>query len=199
MSMLSAVKTLALASGVLATAVHAQENARFDFGSKPSGEELAKFVSPLPDGRGLPPGSGSVAQGKAIYAAQCVACHGANLEGGMGDRLIGGRGTLSGNDPAKAPVKTVESYWPYATTLFDYIKRAMPLMTPASLSNDEVYAVSAYILSQAKIVPEDATLNAKTLGAVKMPNREGFVPDARPERFPPAKQARSTKDAKAPP
>src|SRR5690606_33529924 len=129
----------------------------YGFGDKPTEQELGRFVSPLPDGRGLPPGSGSVAAGKAVYESQCMACHGPKLEGGQGDRLIGGRGALKGNDPAKTPVKTVESYWPYATTLFDYIKRAMPLTAPGSLSNEDVYAVSAYILAQAKLVPEDAT------------------------------------------
>ena len=99
--------------------------------------------------------------------------------------MIGGRGTLVNNDPTKAPVKTVESYWPYATTLFDYIKRAMPMTAPDSLSNDQVYAVTAYILSQAKIIPADAVIDAKSLAAVKMPNRDGFIPDPRPEQFPP--------------
>ena len=100
-----------------------------------------------------------------------------------------GRGSLPGNDPSRPPIKTVESYWPHATTLFDYIKRAMPLTTPGSMSNDDVYAVSAYILAQAKIVPDDATLDARTLAAVRMPNRDGFVPDPRPEKFPPPDQA----------
>jgi len=163
----------------------AQEGGRYGFGSPASEKELAQFVSPLPDGRGLPPGSASVQAGKELYVAQCAACHGPNLEGGQGDRLIGGRGSLAGNDPAKGPIKTVESYWPYATTLFDYIKRAMPFTAPGSLSNDQVYAVCAYILSQAKIVPESSTLDARSLAAVKMPNRDGFVPDARPERFAP--------------
>src|SRR6476661_514562 len=131
-----------------------------------------RFVSPLPDGRGLPPGSGSVLQGKSIYLQQCASCHGENLQGGIGDRLVGGRGSLVNGDPAKAPVKTVESYWPYATTLFDYIKRAMPLTAPDSLSNDDVYAVTAYILSEAKIVSPDATLDASTLAKVRMPNRD---------------------------
>ena len=115
-------------------------------------------------------------------------CHGTQLEGGQGDRLIGGRGSLAGNDPAKAPIKTVESYWPYATTLFDYIKRAMPLTAPGSLSNDDVYALSAYILQMAGIVSGDAVLDQKTLGAIKMPNRDGFVPDPRPEKFPAIKK-----------
>jgi mono/diheme cytochrome c family protein len=160
-----------------------QDGARYGFGSAATEPELSRFVSPLPDGRGLPAGSGSVSAGQKLYQTQCVACHGANLEGGQGDRLIGGRGSLPGNDPAKPPIKTVESYWPYATTLFDYIKRAMPLASPGSLSNDEVYALCAYILARAKIVPESGTLDARSLAAVRMPNRDGFIPDARPEKF----------------
>jgi len=167
----------------MSTLALAQESGRYGFGSAASAQELSQFVSPLPDGRGLPSGSGSVQEGKQLYGAQCAACHGAKLEGGQGDRLLGGRGSLAGNDPAKAPIKTVESYWPYATTLFDYIKRAMPFTTPGSLSNDQVYALCAYILSQANIVPESATLDARSLATVKMPNRDGFVPDPRPEQF----------------
>jgi cytochrome c len=161
---------------------------RYGFGAPATQQELSPFVSPLPDGRGLPAGSGSVQTGKELYATQCVACHGASLEGGQGDRLVGGRGSLTGNDPSKAPVKTVESYWPYATTLFDYIKRAMPFTAPGSLTNDQVYALSAYILSQAKIVPDSSTLDARSLAAVRMPNREGFIADPRPEKFPPPAQ-----------
>ena len=160
----------------------------FGFGTTPTDSELRQFVSPLPDGRGLPPGKGSVADGKAVYQNQCMSCHGANLEGGIADRLIGGRGSLVNNDPAKKPVKTVESYWPYATTLFDYVKRAMPLQAPGSLSNDQVYAVSAYILSQAKLVEQDAVLDASNLAKVQMPNRDGFIPDPRPEKFPPVEE-----------
>jgi len=158
----------------------------YGFGTAPTEAELARFFAPLPDGRGLPPGSGSVLEGKSVYQQQCASCHGENLQGGSGDRLIGGRGSLVNDDPKKPPVKTVESYWPYATTLFDYVKRAMPLTAPDSLTNDQVYAVTAYILEQAKIVPQDAIMNARTLANVRMPNRDGFVPDRRPERFPPA-------------
>ena len=156
----------------------------YGFGSPATDADLARFFSPLPDGRGLPAGSGSVLEGKSIYQQQCASCHGENLQGGLGDRLTGGRGSLVNDDPQKSPVKTVESYWPYATTLFDYVKRAMPLGAPDSLTNDEAYAVVAYILSSAKIVSEDAVIDAKTLPRVVMPNRDGFISDPRPERFP---------------
>ena len=161
------------------------QSPRYGLGSPISPDELGQFVSVLPDGRGLPPGSGSVEQGKLVYQEQCAACHGDKLQGGAGDRLIGGRGTLVNNDPTHAPVKTIESYWPYATTIFDYVKRAMPLATPGSLSDDQAYAVTAYILSEAKIVPPDSVLDAKSLAAVRMPNRGGFIADPRPEKLPP--------------
>jgi len=181
-------KAVVAASAALgATLAFAQSpsHTTYGFGSPATKEELARFVSPLADGRGLPPGSGTVEQGKALYEQQCAACHGAQLQGGVGDKLIGGRGTLVNNDPKKPPVKTVESYWPYATTLFDYTYRAMPLNAPGSLTYDQVYAVSAYILSQAKIVPPDAVINQDNLAKVAMPNRDGFIPDHRPEKFPP--------------
>lgn len=157
----------------------------YGFGVTPSEVELGRFYSPLPDGRGLPQGSGSVLEGKSIYQQQCASCHGENLQGGIGDRLVGGRGSLVNGDPKKSPVKTVESYWPYATTLFDYIKRAMPMMAPGSLTDDDVYALTAYILSSAAIVSGDAIMSADTLWTVAMPNRDGFIPDRRPEHFPP--------------
>lgn len=137
-----------------------------------SESELAQFFSSMPDGRGLPAGSGTVAQGQKVYTEKCASCHGAMLEGGVGDKLIGGRGTLAAS--SGPPVKTLESYWPYATTLWDYVKRAMPFDKPGSLSNDDVYAVAAYILNQAKIVPDDATMSKETLPKVEMPNRNGF-------------------------
>lgn len=154
----------------------------FNFGTSVGVDELAKYLSVHPDGRGLPPGSGTVQTGAKVYTENCAACHGDKLQGipdpGIGgDRLIGGRGSLA----SKAPVKTVESYWPYATTLFDYVKRAMPFSSPGSLSDSDVYAVVAYILSEAKIIKPTETLDAKTLPKVEMPNRDGFVPDARPE------------------
>nr|WP_186199822.1 cytochrome c [Burkholderia gladioli] len=129
-----------------------------------------------PDGQGLPPGSGSVAHGGQIYQQKCAMCHGAKGEGGIGDPLVGGIGSLASSKPKK----TVGSYWPYASTLFDYIRRAMPYNAPGSLSADEVYALSAYLLNRNGIVPDGTTLDATTLPRVRMPNRDGFVPDPRP-------------------
>src|SRR3954469_9614161 len=129
------------------------------------------------DGSNLPPGSGSVSHGSEVFGQQCAACHGAKGEGGVGDRLVGGQGTLT----TQKPVRTVGSYWPYAPTLFDYIRRAMPQNAPQSLSNDDVYAVSAYILYLNGLLPVGATLDAETLPAVKMPNSDRFVSDPRPD------------------
>jgi mono/diheme cytochrome c family protein len=128
-------------------------------------------------GNNLPPGSGTVSHGHEVFDQQCAACHGAKGEGGVGDRLVGGRGTLA----TEKPVRTVGSYWPYAPTLFDYIRRAMPQNAPQSLSNEDVYAVSAYILNLNGLLPADATLDARTLGAIQMPNRAMFVGDPRPD------------------
>ncbi len=136
-------------------------------------DEVVKAdISIPPDGKGLPAGSGSVAQGAQVYAQKCEVCHGPMGAGTpSGDRLVGGIGSL--NSPN--PIKTVGSYWPYATTVFDYIRRAMPITNPQSLSNDEAYAVTAYILSLDNIVPKDATLDAPSLPKVQMPNKAGFV------------------------
>lgn len=162
------------------------DSTRYGFGEPASANDLQDFVSSLPDGRDLPAGSGTISRGKQVYDEKCASCHGQKLEGGLGDRLIGGRGTLVNDDPKKAPVKTVESYWPYATTLFDYIKRAMPFYTPGSLTNDEVYSVTGYILSEANILNGDEPVTAKSLAKVAMPNRNGFIPDHRPDHFKPA-------------
>jgi S-disulfanyl-L-cysteine oxidoreductase SoxD len=135
-------------------------------------EEIQKInITVTPDGKGLPPGSGSVAAGAAVYARSCQVCHGEKGAGKPQDQLTGGLGTLA----TPKPVKTPASYWPAATTLFDYIRRAMPITAPESLTNDEVYSLTAYILSIDGIVPNDAVLDAKTLPRVKMPNKDGFV------------------------
>jgi S-disulfanyl-L-cysteine oxidoreductase SoxD len=134
--------------------------------------EIAAWdISITPDGSGLPPGSGTAAEGSAVYFAKCAGCHGGKGTEGPADRLVGGIGTLA----TKRPVKTVGSYWPFATTLFDYIRRAMPYNAPRSLSNDEVYAVSAYLLFLNGIIDLEVRLDAKSLPQVKMPNRDGFV------------------------
>jgi S-disulfanyl-L-cysteine oxidoreductase SoxD len=156
---------------LLATPALAAETPRL--GQPVAPAELAPWdISIGPDGVGLPQGQGTAAQGAAVYAAKCQACHGEKGAGRPNDALAGGVGTLAGDRP---PVKTVGSYWPYATTLFDYVRRAMPLQNPLSLSNDEVYAVSAYVLFVNGIIGEDTQINAQTLPQVKMPNRDGFV------------------------
>jgi mono/diheme cytochrome c family protein len=131
-----------------------------------------------PSGDDLPPGGGTVAEGATAYAAKCAACHGALGQGGPMDRLVGGQGTL---DSAK-PVKTIGSYWPYATSVFDYIRRAMPFANPGTLSNAEVYGLTAYLLNLNGIVPKDARLDARSLPRIKMPNHDNFIlTDPRPD------------------
>ena len=123
-----------------------------------------------PDGKGLPPGGGTPGKGAAIFAEKCVSCHGEKGEGKPHDRLVGGQGSLTTDQP----VKTVGSYWPYPTTLFDFIRRAMPLTAPLSLTNDEVYALCAYILNLNGLVGDKDTINARSLPKVAMPNRANF-------------------------
>ncbi len=142
----------------LGTAVSAMDVARMD-------------ISIPPSGAGLPAGSGTARLGLQVYEQKCLACHGAKGVGKPADALAGGIGSLA----SKAPLRTVGSYWPYATTVFDYVRRAMPLADPLSLGNDEVYAVSAYVLFLNGLIGEDFPLNAQTLPQVKMPNRNGFV------------------------
>jgi cytochrome c len=159
-----------VAAAPITTATAADEP---HFGKPVTAADIAAWdISIGPDGAGLPPGKGTVQQGETVYAAKCRACHGEKGAGSPNDRLVGGAGTIA---PDKAPVKTVGSYWPYATTLFDYIRRAMPLPQSKSLESDEVYALAAYILAQNKIVGEDDVMDARTLPQVRMPNRDGFV------------------------
>lgn len=131
----------------------------------------------LPDGDGLPAGAGNAITGARVYQQHCLACHGEGGEGGVNDALVGGLGSLTGPQPKK----TLGSFWPYATTIFDYVRRAMPLPTPGVLSDDEIYAVTAYLLFLNGIVEEDTVLNADTLPGVNMPNRDnfrwGYTPD----------------------
>jgi cytochrome c len=148
-----------------------------NLGSVATPAELAPWdISIGPDGVGLPPGSGTAKQGEAVYAAKCLACHGEKAVGKPNDALVGGRGTLAGD---QTPVRTVGSFWPQATTLFDYVRRAMPLNESKSLTNDEVYAVVAYILHLNGIIGENDTINTNILPKVRMPNANGFVPFVR--------------------
>jgi cytochrome c len=133
--------------------------------------EIAPWnITVMPDGAGLPPGSGTAAQGAAIYTQKCLACHGENGGGGLAVRLIGG--------PPKASLdggKTIPNFWPYATTVFDFIRRAMPYQAPGSLTNAEVYALTAYLLAGNKLIGETDVIDAQTLPKVKMPNVDNFI------------------------
>jgi cytochrome c len=144
------------------------------FGEPVSAAELARWdISIPPSGAGLPAGSGTAREGLKVYEAKCQSCHGAKGAGKPADALAGGIGSLA----SKTPMRTVGSYWPYATTLFDYVRRAMPLNNPLSLSDDETYAVSAYVLFINGIIGENIAMNAQSLPQVKMPNRDGFISD----------------------
>jgi S-disulfanyl-L-cysteine oxidoreductase SoxD len=173
------MRELAAAAALVALCGVAAAQQSPNLGKAISPEDLATWdISIGPDGAGLPPGSGTPQQGEAVFTMKCQACHNAKGAGQPNDRLVGGQGTLPGDKPA---IKTVGSYWPYATTLFDYIRRAMPLPMSKSLTNDEVYAVAAYILNLNGVIGENDTLDAKTLPQVKMPNRDGFIPFHRGE------------------
>ena len=124
-----------------------------------------------PNGEGLPSGSGTAITGEILFQQQCASCHGDKGQGSIANRLVGG-GALNTN----SPVKTVGSFWPYTTTLFDYTRRAMPHSQPQSLTNNEIYGTTAYILYMHKIISIDDEMNAKTLPLVRMPNRDGFIP-----------------------
>jgi mono/diheme cytochrome c family protein len=170
---------LAVAATLVVGVARAGES--YGVGREATPQEIAGWdIDVSPDGAGLPPGRGDVRQGEAIFGVKCAACHGAHGEGKPMDRLVGGIGTLRD----KKPVKTVGSFWPYATTLFDYVRRAMPLNAPQSLTPDEVYAVSAYVLFLNGIVPQDTTLDADNLAKINMPNRNGFV-----SAYPPSEAA----------
>jgi len=147
----------------------------------PEGPNLGREATPAqvagwdisvgPDGAGLPPGKGTAAAGALVYEQKCQACHGAKGAGQPNDRLVGGQGTLA----SKTPVKTIGSYWPYATTVFDYVRRAMPYIQPQSLTNDEVYALTAYLLNLNGIIGDGDEMNAQTLPKAKMPNQANFI------------------------
>lgn len=168
-----------VAACTLASPALAQERSH-EIGTPVSAEDLKPFFSIQPGGIGLPAGSGTVAHGREAYNQRCFYCHGEKLEGNRdmaGPPLAGGRGTLA----SEKPLKTVESYWPQASTLFDYIWRAMPFDQPGSLTADEVYSLVAYILAEGKIVGQDVRMDAETLSKVVMPNANGFYDGSGPD------------------
>lgn len=175
--------TLLLASAAIADPSASQPSdgvdVRYDLGQPLTADQIASMdISVLPNGDGLPKGQGTAREGAKVYATHCAACHGDQGEG-RGDfpALVGGRGTLATNQP----LLTVGSYWPTATTVFDYVRRAMPYNTPGVLTADEVYAVTAWVLEKNDILPMGKVLDRRTLPRVRMPNRDGFVPDPRPD------------------
>jgi cytochrome c len=131
-------------------------------------------INVMPDGTGLPKGQGTSAQGAPIYAQKCAHCHGEHGKGGVNAAVVGGAPVKSMDS-----TKTIANFWPYASTLFDFIRRSMPWQQPRTLSDDEVYALTAYILAMNKLIGEGDVMNAQTLPKVRMPNRDGFIP-----RFP---------------
>jgi mono/diheme cytochrome c family protein len=173
-------------------ALHAQSNPA-GLGRPASAEEVRqRDTTTLPSGAGLPEGKGTAVQGEVVYRDKCASCHGANGEGNMpqGPQLVGGVGTLASENP----VRTVGSFWPYATSVWDYIHRAMPLSQPGSLSADDTYAVTAFLLNRNKIIEVSEVINKESLPKIRMPNRDGFIPDARPDV---GKNASSAGDSKA--
>lgn len=155
----------------------------FGFGHSVSSSEIAPWdIDVMPDGTGLPEGNGSVEEGRLLYAQKCILCHGATGTEGPFDRLVGREpreGFPFGREYRYLSMRTIGNYWPYATTLFDYIRRAMPQNEPGSLSGPEVYAITAWLLHLNEIIPQDEEMNRVTLPAVKMPARDRFVYDNR--------------------
>ena len=170
------LKSIAVSVSMLTIAPAALAQAP-QFGQPIAPTDIAAWdISIRPDGVGLPPGRGTAIEGEAVYVAKCQACHGEKGIGpsvALAGALAGGMDTLA---PDKTPIKTVGSYWPYATTLFDYVRRAMPFQESKSLTADEVYAVSAYVLNLNGITGPNDVIDAHSLPKVRMPNREGFIP-----------------------
>src|SRR5579871_5184579 len=171
---MSTRKTFLFAAAVLLATTASVSLAETPHLGKPIDEaSIANWdISILPDGTGLPKGSGTSAQGAPIFAEKCAACHGDNGKGGGPAAALVEEQKLEGINASR---KTIKNFWPYATTIFDFIRRAMPFTAPHSLSDDEVYALTAYILAENKLIDANATMNAETLPKVKMPNRDNFI------------------------
>jgi cytochrome c len=169
---------LAVLAALVPLGARSSQLTTFGVGRPATAEEIRDLATAIgPDGSGLPEGSGTVAAGRDVFAAQCARCHAPRATGDVGPALVGGQGTLA----TARPLKTVGSFWPYATTLWDYINRAMPFDKPGLLKPSEVYAVAAYILNLNGIIGDAEVMDAKSLPKVKMPNRDGFIADPRPD------------------
>ena len=169
---------IAAAASLAALETASAQSSRYGVGRPPTPDEIRELGSPIaPDGTGLPEGAGTVAAGRELFAAQCARCHGPGGEGGVGARLVGGQGTLA----TPKPLKTVGSFWPHATTLWDYVNRAMPFDRPGLLEPNEVYAAVAYVLHLNGIITDDQVMDPRSLPRVRMPNRDGFISDSRPD------------------
>jgi cytochrome c len=167
------MRNLSVALAAVSITVTAQADDAATSFSEPATAEDIELVhlSIATDGDNLPDGSGTAEQGKVVYGQYCAACHGFDGEGTIANKLVGGRGTLDSD----APVKTAGSYWPYATTVFNYIRRSMPYTAPMSLTNEEYYAITAFILNKNDIIAPDMVLDKDSLAGVRMPNRDGFI------------------------
>jgi S-disulfanyl-L-cysteine oxidoreductase SoxD len=174
---LSVLAVLFVAQGLNPAIVFAQ-SPTYAVGRAPTADQLQAIdIDITPDGKGLPTGSSTAAAGKDVFTRRCETCHGPSGTEGPQEILVGGKGSLA----TKRPLKTVGSYWPYATTLWDYIRRAMPFDHPGTLTPDEIYGASAYVLFLNGVIGERDIMNQTTLPQVKMPNRDGFVADPRPD------------------
>lgn len=174
---------LFLIAGLSASKLFADPEPTFGLGIPATEQEITDWdIDVRPDGKGLPAGRGSVEEGRKVYQQQCQVCHGENGQGGPNDPLVGRLEKDNFSFAQKsAPKKTIGNYWPWATTVFDYIRRTMPYTSPGSLSDNEVYAVTAYLLYANSIIEADIVLDASTLPNIKMPAQTRFIPDNRTE------------------
>ena len=164
------------------TSIHKNMDEFFNFGTIATIEEIKEWdLDVSPDGNGLPEGTGTVEEGEILYTSKCLFCHGVNGEGGINERLVSRAGEQFPDEDVACgfECRTIGNYWPYATTLYDYILRSMPMNAPGSLTNDEVYSISAYLLYLNRIISEDTQLNAENLKNIVMPARDKFINDDR--------------------
>jgi S-disulfanyl-L-cysteine oxidoreductase SoxD len=176
---------LTLGTLLVSSSVHAGDTLKYNFGVKPTAEQIAGWdIDIRPDGMGLPEGRGTYDEGEAVFQEQCAQCHGEFADGGGGryPALVGGSPErLAQSANPGQPVKTIGSYWPYASTIFDYIRRAMPFGNAQSLTNDQVYSLVGYLLTENGLFDQDQTMDAEAMKTIKMPNAGGFVDDPRPD------------------